>query len=301
MAGVQDTRFYQNFRDLFGHSIHYESLPADRTLAMQYWSPITDAAGGSGRGVALAFSTVTPERVNLRANLIQQARQDLYTSLLGLGNNRWSNVQLAESMARLLTGRKVDAHLIERVVVPPPPQEKGHEQQAEKVLWDLGEVLGKEPLAPLPLAAESRRLILEGMSLVVEGSRGTARALVQPLEDLNSRAPAGVHYSALGKTGTPSTEFQVARRSPVEPGPAAIHVDSRSGSKYVNHGVLVLALTRTAAGNSESLVLVLFIEAQGTSGETVALAADLLQPLAEAYWPQDWMEAQKGTEPVPIP
>ncbi|HYU36256.1 MAG TPA: hypothetical protein VEW48_29200 [Thermoanaerobaculia bacterium] len=288
MAGVQDTPFYQHFRDLFGHSIHYESLPPDRTLAMQYWNPITDAAGGSGRDVALAFSPVTPERVNLRANLIQQARQDLYTGLLGLGNNRWSNLQLAESTARLLTGRKVDAHLIERVVVPPPPQEKGHEKKPEQVLWDLEKELKQEQRPPLPLAAESRQLILEGMSQVVEGSRGTAHALMRPLSALNSRAPEGVSYSALGKTGTPSTEFQVVRRSPAEPAPGAIHVDSHH-NRYVDHGLLLLALTRTAGGKSESLVLTFYIEAQGTSAEAVALAGDLLQPLAEAYWPEDWM------------
>ncbi|HKH44244.1 MAG TPA: hypothetical protein VKM72_06240 [Thermoanaerobaculia bacterium] len=298
MAGVQDTRFYRNFRDLFGHSVHYESSSADRTLAMQYWSPITDAAGGAGRDVALAFSPVTPEKVNLRTNLIQQARQDLYTSLLGLGNNRWSNVQLAGSMARLLTGRKVDTHLIERVVVPPPPVEKGSEKKPEKVLWDLEKELSREPPA-LPLPAESRQLILEGMSRVVEGSSGTARALMRPLDALNRRAPEGVTYSALGKTGTPSTEFQVVRRSPAEPAPGAIHLDSR-GNRYVNHGVLVLALTRTAGGKSESLVLTFYIEAQGISTEAVTLAGDLLQPLAEAYWPQDWMEVQRAA-PVSTP
>jgi hypothetical protein len=194
-------------------------------------------------------------------------------------------------MARLLTGRKVDAHLIERVVVPPPSKEAGGGETAEQVLWNLEDELRQEQRPLLPLPAESRQLILEGMSRVVAGDRGTAHALMRPLDTLNRRAPEGVTYSALGKTGTPSTEFQVVRRSPVEPAPGAVRMDSR-GNRYVNHGALVLALTRTAAGESESLVLTFFIEAQGTSGEAVALAADLLEPLAEAYWPQDWLVSE---------
>jgi hypothetical protein len=176
--------------------------------------------------------------------------------------------------------------------------EKGAEKKPEKVLWDLEKELRREPPA-LPLPTQSRLLILEGMSRVVEGSSGTAHALTRPLDALNRRAPEGVTYSALGKTGTPSTEFQVVRRSPAEPAPGAIHVDSH-GNRYVNHGVLVLALTRTAEGKSESVVLTFFIEAQGISTEAVTLAGTLLQPLAEAYWPEDWMDVQ-GTASVTTP
>jgi hypothetical protein len=64
--------------------------------------------------------------------------------------------------------------------------------------------------------------------------------------------------------------------------------------------VLVLALTRTAEGKSESVVLTFFIEAQGISTEAVTLAGTLLQPLAEAYWPEDWMDVQ-GTASVTTP
>jgi cell division protein FtsI/penicillin-binding protein 2 len=288
LAGLQDTPFFRHFRDLFGHSVHYESGSADRTLEMDYWEPVTNAAGGLGRDVALAFSPVTPERVNLRVNMIQQARQDLYTTLLGLGNNRWSNVQLAESFARLLTGRKIAAHLVERVSFPPTAPDHDREQ----VLWDLENALKKEK-EPFLLADENRRLILEGMTRVVEGSEGTAQALRTPLSSLNRRAPRGIRYSALGKTGTPSTDLAIVRQSPAEPPPSAIH--EINGAYFVDHGVLVLALTRTSEAGIESLVLSIFIEAQGSSSETVALAADLLQPLAQAYWPADWMVSQTSS------
>jgi hypothetical protein len=285
LAGVQDTLFYQRFRDLFGHAAHYAAGPPERTLAMRYWAPVTEATAGVEGDVALAFSPVTPERVNLRANLIQQARQDLYTNLLGLGNNRWSNLQLAESLARLVTGRKIDAHLIEHVAVPAPAGER----RRDEVLWDLEKEIEKARPAPLPLADESRRLVLDGMTQVVTGQRGTARALAPVLAALNARAPQGVRYSALGKTGTPSTELAVVRRGPTEPAPATIRRDRVTGLGWVDHGILVLALTRHEGATSESLVLTIYVEAQGSAGQAVAVAADLLRPLAEAYWPKDWM------------
>ncbi len=285
LAGVQDTPFYQRFRDLFGHSVHYAAGPPDRAIAMRYWAPVTEATGGVGRDVALAFSPVTPERVNLRANLIQQARQDLYTNLLGVGSNRWSNLQLAESLARLVTGRKVDAHLVEHVAVPAPAGER----RRDEVLWDLEKEIEKARPAPLPLGDESRRLVLDGMTQVIAGQRGTARALAPVLAALNARAPQGVHYSALGKTGTPSTELAVIRRGPTEPAPGAVWINQVTGDLFVDHGILVLAITRHEGATSESLVLTIYVEAQGTAGQAVAVAADLLRPLAEAYWPKDWM------------
>lgn len=288
LAGVQDTPFYQRFRDLFGHPVHYAAGPPDRALAMRYWGPVTDATGGLGREVALAFSPVTPERVNLRANLIQQARQDLYTNLLGLGSNRWSNLELAESLGRLVTGRKIAAHVVERVAVPAPAGEEGKGKRDE-VLWELEQEIKKARPAPLPLEEASRRLVLDGMTAVVAGQRGTARALAPVLAAINARAPQGVSYSALGKTGTPSTELAVLRRGPTEPAPGAVRTDRVSGIRFVDHGAFVLAVTRRQGATSESLVLTFYVEGQGGAGQAVAVAADLLRPLVEAYWPKDWM------------
>jgi hypothetical protein len=297
LAGVQDSLFYQRFRDLFGHPVHYEAGPPERALALRTWQPATAAAGGLDRQAALAFSPVTPERVNLRANLIQQARQDLYTSLLGLGNNRWSNLQLAESLARLVTGRKVEAHLVERVVVPAPAGAGGkgnskNRKEKDEVLWDLEAERKKAPQAALPLPEEARRLVLDGMTLVVGGPEGTARALAGVLAELNERAPAGVVYSALGKTGTPSSELAVVRRGPTRE--AGFRRDRVNRIDWVDHGVLVLALTRTAGEKSESLALSFYVEGQGGAGEAVALAGEVLRPLVEAYWPEDWMGAGAG-------
>ncbi len=93
---------------------------------------------------AVCFSEITPERVNLRTNLIQHLRQDLYTLLLGAGSNRWSNLQLAQAMARVMTGRPVKARILERVEVPAvggtiDPEKTG------QVLWDLEAELANDP------------------------------------------------------------------------------------------------------------------------------------------------------------
>ena len=92
----------------------------------------------------------------------------------------------------------------------------------------------------------------------------------------------------MAKTGTPSTDLAAVRRGPSEPGPGA--VESYSNRRQVNHAVLVLALTRTRGDESETLALSLFVEAQGGSDEAVALATALIEPLVEAYWPEDWLE-----------
>lgn len=315
LAGAQDEELFRDFRDLFGHRVHYRAGAVAADLESDYWSPVLAAAGG-GEEAALAFSAVTPERVNLRANLIQQLRQDLYTTLLGLGNNRWSNLQLAESLARLVTGNQLQARLVERVAVPAAGRgggeggevgegggedeegqegeageevEAGSREPAGEVLWDLEELLATPPPA-LPLDDEPRRLILDGMADVVSAPRGTAHDLAPVLAALNRRAPEGVRYSALAKTGTPTTDLAIVQRGPSEPAPEAI--ETYSGRRQVKDGLLLLALTRSQGGSTQELILILYVEAQGGSDEAVALAAELLPPLAEAYWPEDWLEEQ---------
>lgn len=289
LADVQNEAFFRTFRDLFGHRAFYRSGPVADALATELWRPVLEAAGGVGdRGTALAFSAVTPERVNLKANLIQQLRQDLYTTLLGLGNNRWSNLHLAGSLARLVTGRGVSPELVERVTLPPVAT--APEDAAPEVLFDLEDRLAAAAPEPFPLSPEARALILEGMADVVTGAAGTARALAAPLDRINAAAPAGVTYRAVAKTGTPSADLAIVRRGPTAPARDAIEV--YSGRPQVKDGVLILALTREAGGESESLSLAFHVEAQGGSEQAVALAVDLVRPLVEAYWPEDWLDAQ---------
>ncbi len=285
LAAVQDEPFFRNFRDLFDHQVHYQAGPISDALAVELWQPVLGDGGDGGRRSALAFSRVTPERVNLKANLVQQLRQDFYTTMLGLANNRWSNLQLAGSLARLVTGKKVDVHLVERVEVPPSEDD----DLPAEVLWDLEQALAERPARELPLAADSRNLILAGMEDVVTASAGTASERLGPVVDsLNRDAPSGVVYRAVAKTGTPTTDLAIVERGPTEAAPAAIK--TYSGRSQVEDGVLVLAVTRSRGAESETLALAIHIEAQGGSEEATALAADFLRPLVEAYWPDDWLE-----------
>ena len=304
------------FAALFDQGAEYRREEMVSGLDLDLWEPVLRAArsGGEGAGrlaasepaprAALAFSKLTSDKVNLRLNLAQQLRQDLYTVLLGNGNNRWNNVQLAEALARLVTGRRVAARLVERIEVPADRTSRGDEaangasRPAAQVLFALDDALPEEaePLAgelPDPL----RRRLLDGMLRVVASPVGTAQKVGTALDRLNGEAPAGVVYRALAKTGTPTLDLSTVRASPVEPAPGAIV--TYSGNPQVKSGVLVLALEREGPAEDgrgrgvERLVLTFFVDSQGGSGEAVELAAALVRPLAEAYWPRDWLEVRR--------
>lgn len=313
LADVADRPFFRRFAALFGVGYHDRSASAGERVDLAAWRPALAEAGEEvSEEVALAFSPVAPEEVNLRANLVQQLRQDLYTTLLGNGNNRWSNLQLAAAVARLVTGRTdVEPRLVETVTVPGEPaagrraagDDDAAAEAAEpppRVVWSLDEQLAgvANPggaaaggMAAAGLAEEHRRLILDGMRQVVDDPAGTAHALAAPLARLNAAAPAGVEYRLLAKTGTPSDSLDTLRRGPTVPAPAAVH--RTDYGSFVDSGVLVLAVERTVPGQQPSrLVLTLWIEGQGGSGETVALAAAALEPIVQGRWPEDWLEGQ---------
>jgi cell division protein FtsI/penicillin-binding protein 2 len=293
--------FGRAFRDLFDQRVRYRRERTAEAFDLRAWEPVVRAAYGLGLedgptprpDEVASFAPITSERVNLRLNLVQQLRQDLYTLLLGNGANRWTNVQLAEAVARLVTGRAVEARLVERVVVPPERSASG----AEEVLW----ALDGQPEAPNPddrlddlLAPPLRERILAGMRGAVEAPQGTAAPLGGLIERLNRRAPPGVTYSALAKTGTPTLPLSVARRTASDIHPEAIRRYGEGQDRQVESAVLVLAVRREAPGQSgretENLAVAVYVESQGGSREAVNLAATLLEPLVEGRWPEDFAE-----------
>lgn len=284
--------FGRTFRDLFDQRVRYRRERTAEAFDLTSWEPVLRAAyglepadGPAPRPDAVAsFAPVAPERVNLRLNLVQQLRQDLYTLLLGNGSNRWSNIQLAEATARLVTGDAVEARLVERVVVPPERSASG----GEEVLWALDD---EPPPASLDglLAPALRGRILAGMHGVVELPQGTASPIGGQIERLNQRAPPGVTYSAFAKTGTPTLPLAVARRNPSDVRPEAIRRYREGQEPQVESAVLVLAVRREADGEVENLAITVYVESQGGSREAVTLAQTLLEPLVEAQWPEDWL------------
>ncbi len=279
VAELGKKRLFTGFRDLFGHRVEYRKRSTVEGLDPSLWRPVIDLTVADERdNSVLSFSTITPEAVDLRANLAQSFRQDLYTLFLGNGNNRWSNVHLAEGLARLVTGRPVRAQLIERVTAPGAAGEP-------EVLYRLQE---PPPAAAWPLPEASRSLVESAMRTVVEAAKGTARRLQPALATLNAAAPPGVSYRLLGKTGTPTMPRRVVERGPSRPAPAAIERYA-TGGEQVESAVLVLAIERLEGEQREVLTAAVYVEAQGESREAVDLMAELLAPILQSYWPEDWL------------
>ena len=296
--------FGRAFRDLFDQRVRYRRERTAEGFDLRPWEPVlraaygleTGAGGPGGRDAepqptprpdaVASFAPVASERVNLRLNLVQQLRQDLYTLLLGNGANRWSNVQLAEALARLVTGRRVEARLVERVVVP--PERSGADEP--EVLWELDARQEPGTVDEL-LSPVLRQRILAGMRGAVTRPQGTAAVLGGLVERLNEAAPPGVAYSALAKTGTPTLPRAVALRTASEIRPEAVRRYREGQEPQVESAVLVLAVRREEGGETEDLAVAVFLESQGGSDQAVFLAAALLQPLVETRWPQDWLPA----------
>ena len=182
------------------------------------------AAGDTADGTrsALRFAAVAPEVTNLALNTVEDLRADWVNLLLGGENSRWSNFQLAEATARLLTGRAVRGSLVEEV---------GDLDPGESGPWLTREV---EPAAALPrdlLHSGARRRVLHAMELVTAPG-GTGARLAPAIAGLERRlsdvvADDDYEVRVFAKTGTPTV-------SPEGPGRQA-----REGSVLIL-GVLVV-------------------------------------------------------------
>jgi cell division protein FtsI/penicillin-binding protein 2 len=137
--------------------------------------------------VRTALHAVAPERTNLALNQLTRLRGDFISLALGGGTSLWTNLQLAEAISRLASGRAVEAELASTIF------ERGQENAAQEKA---------EPAALLQLKAEAREAVLEGMRRVVEGERGTARVLLRELDKLRAEFPQDT-LAIYSKTGSP--------------------------------------------------------------------------------------------------
>jgi hypothetical protein len=141
---------------------------------------------------ALRFAAVSPQATNLALNTVEELRTDWVNLLLGGENSRWSNFELAEALARLMTGRAVSGTLVDSV--------SGRMFDAtEPALLDRS-----------ALHTGVRRRVLHGMERVAAAG-GTARSLarsIASLEQRMARAVPGQPYDlyVFAKTGTPAVE-----------------------------------------------------------------------------------------------
>lgn len=146
--------------------------------------------------IRAALQEVSPDRVNLAFNQVSQLRADFVSLLLGGGSSIWTNVQLAEAMSRLVTGRAVEARLASRVI-----------ERRPKVGAPQGGDVATPP-EELGLGSEARRAVLDGMERVVAGERGTATELRGALAELRKAFP-GDEIELYSKTGSPVLESSV--------------------------------------------------------------------------------------------
>lgn len=131
---------------------------------------------------------VCPERVNLRFNQIHELRGDFISFLLGGASSQWTNVKLAEAMARIATGKRIHAHLIDEVL------------DHSGVVYSnrIGE------LPEVPLRKQTLAWVREGLELPATPG-GTASQLAPDLA--RTRKELAAHGLALrwySKTGTPN-------------------------------------------------------------------------------------------------
>lgn len=193
------------------------------------WGPLlayllADADEDQAWKIRAALQDVSPERVNLAFNQVTQLRGDYVSLLLGGGSSIWTDVQLAEAMSRLVSGREVEARLVSRVIERARPLEEESPAPAE----------------PLELRPEARRAVLEGLDRVVSGGRGTAREIRPELEAVRRRFPDDriLFYSKTGSPvleravpGTVATALErlvVRRRLDLEDGRLVVRVGGRT-------------------------------------------------------------------------
>ncbi len=154
---------------------------------------------------ALRFAAVSPEVTNLALNTVEDLRADWVNLLLGGENSRWSNLQLAEATARLVTGRDVRARLAADPGATPA------QGDGARPAGDAAPPLDRDALHP-----GARRRVLHAMELVV-GPEGTARRLgplARALEEELRATPGAEGYElrVFAKTGTPATAAPTGAR-----------------------------------------------------------------------------------------
>lgn len=129
-----------------------------------------------------SFAMITPEAENFQLNLIKNYRNDYLTLILGGGNSRWSAVKVAESYARMVSAKRIEASFV----------------QAKK--RNVGSLLLKD-------ASEARTAILDGLSNVIDMSGATANWLRPEKAALAYLAKeANYELAMYAKTGTPQVD-----------------------------------------------------------------------------------------------
>ncbi len=172
----------------------------------------------------VAFRSVSPERTNLKFNLIRNVRDDYLSQVLGGAESRWSLVKTAESFARLVSGCRLHARLYWHQRIGP----------------ECGAQRGTK--GRIGLDSTVRKALMNALTL--PAAAGTARRMKSSLVALDRELEQhGLALGVFAKTGTPqivsrkSTRLKRALDALIED--KALHYDRASGKiHYRNAGVV---------------------------------------------------------------
>lgn len=183
---------------------------------------------------------------------------DLTAMIQGGHINYWNNLSLTQALARLFTGKRVHARLLDAAL---PQRAEG---DASKPAKDPG-TSAKPPAVEVIDALECeqgsspRCKVLQGMRLAVE--RGTLRALKATERKLNAE-PAARHATITlrGKTGTgrdlhPS--YRKRRRQPNEP---PVWERYRDRTRKSLHTALLVDIAHPTDGRRRRFVVYIWVE-----------------------------------------
>ncbi len=191
--------------------------------------------------VRAALQSVSPERVNLSLNQVNQLRTELVSLLLGGSTSQWTNVQLAEAVSRLVTGRQVEASMVHTI----RPRKGNAEEQP---------VAAAPPLSPQTISPEARSTVLRGMRRVILGTQGTAKPMTARVHELEQQFP-GYRIAVFAKTGSPTVQ-----RPESKPAGEILRALVRRGSLFYDGRELAVSTDRKAAPVPYA--------ARGTAGRT---------------------------------
>jgi hypothetical protein len=144
------------------------------------------------------FDSISPEYENFRLETIKDKKGDIsgrfISLILGGGESRWTNVEVAEAFGSILLRKRVHATLISA----------SDESRTEPVTDETADE------AWLQLNREVHAELLEAMRAVVTYSRGTGVKLGRALNQLENAACDGSNdkemFVLFAKTGTPELE-----------------------------------------------------------------------------------------------
>lgn len=218
-------------------TLHYDLRPWSKLLAVLMENQDETHAWK----VRAALQSVSPERVNLSLNQVNQLRTELVSLLLGGSTSQWTNVQLAEAVSRLVTGRQIEASMVHTIR---PRKERAEEQP----------FVAPPHLSPQTISPEARATVLRGMKRVILGAQGTAKPMATRVHELEQQFP-GFNVAIFSKTGSPTVQ-----RPESKPTGEILRALVRRGSLFYDGRQLVVSTDRKSAPVPYA--------ARGTAGRT---------------------------------